>query len=86
MSLQRINPQVLSAINAVNLEITILINLMQKRPLDREESTRLATAEQKMKYHATHHETEFAAFRQHLEEMRQQNALTQMRGQLQNPS
>lgn len=75
MSLQRIDPTVLSQIHTTNSTITTLINIMQKRPLDRMESTQLAQAEAKMKWFAGHAEVEFAVFRQYLERIRMQNGI-----------
>lgn len=72
MSLQRINPEVLAQIHTTNGRVTYLINILQKRPLDRLEATELRDCETKMKAFATRAQVEFAAFRQQLERMRTQ--------------
>lgn len=72
MALYTVNQQIVGDIHRINANVFVLINILQKRPLDREEASRLRDLENKMKWHAKHHQAEFALFRQQSQEQAKQ--------------
>lgn len=67
-----IRRDIVNDMHLINREIANLLQIMKVRPFDREESSKMHTLEQRMKYHAKHHNTEFRAFQQEWGEMQRQ--------------